>query len=234
MTIANGRSNPKRARVSRLSLAGTVLLFACSGNDLSSPRVPPPPVIDGIFPSAVVAGRADLTLTITGSNFVEGRAKGSHAMWVADNDTTLLATTFVSSSELTAVIPAALLSNSATAQVLLKSGDLMGDVPVLRSNAVGFAVTDTDPSRIGTIIVYGQTSALPPRAKGYREVSLDGGPWLGLSEGQSLSYSPVAAGVHRLAITNPCGFSHIPGTIDVTVSGGQTVTVTIDLGFDCS
>ena len=235
MTIGTGRSNPKRVSFRRLNLAGTVLAFACSGNGVGPlPTSPPSPVINAIFPSAAVAGSPDLTLTITGNDFVEGRVKGSHAAWSAGGDTTLLATTYVSSTQLTVVIPAALLSNSVTAQVLLKTGDLMGDMPLVNSNGVGFTVTDgTDPSMTGTIIVYGRTTTLPPRVKGSREVSLDGGPRSSLTEGQSLSYSPVAPGDHRLVLSEPCTANHVPAMMKLTVSGGQTVTVTVDIPANC-
>ena len=109
----------------------------------------------------------------------------------------------------------------------------MGDVPLLSSNAVGFTVTDTDPSRTGTVIVYGQTTTLPPKVKGSREVSLDGSPGLRLTEGQSLIYTPVAAGRHLLVLSEPCSANHVPATMEVTVPGGHTVTVTIQIGFNC-
>ena len=197
----------------------------------------PPPlgaaVIDAIFPSAAVTGSPDVTLTISGNNFVNSRVKGSRAAWVAGGDTTFLATTYLSSTQLTAVIPAALLSNSVTAQVLLKTGDRMGDFPLRSSNALGFVVTDgTDLSRTGTIIVYGQTTTLPRIKKGSREVSLDGGPVSSLGEGQSLIYSPVAPGTHRLVLHNPCGVN-VPATMQVTVSGGQTVTISVDIPANC-
>jgi len=234
MTIGKGRSNPARASFSRLNLAGTVLLFACGGNDVSSPSVPPPPVIEAVFPSAVVAGSPDLTLTITGNNFVEGRVMGSHAAWVANGDTTLLATTYVGSTRLTVVIPAALLSNSVIAQVLLRTGDPMGNAPLASSNAIDFVVTDnTDASMTGTIVVYGRISMLPRRAKGSREVSLDGSPWLLLTEGQSLTYTPVAPGEHRLVLSEPCSADHAPSRMKVPVSGGQTVTVPVTIPADC-
>ena len=234
MTIERERSNPKQASVRRRHWAATVLAFACSGNDALPPSPPPPPMIDAIFPSAAVAGSPELTLTVTGNNFVEGRSRGSHAAWVARGDTTLLATTYVGSTQLTVAIPAALLSNSVSAQVLLKTGDPMGDVPLVSSNAVGFTVTDgTDPSMTGTIIVYGRTTTLPPKVKGSREVSLDGGPRSSLTEGQSLTYSPVAPGNHRLVLSEPCTANHVPTRMQLTVSGGQTVTITVAIPANC-
>jgi hypothetical protein len=176
----------------------------------------------------------DLTLTITGSGFVESRIKGSRAALVADGDTTLLLTTYVNSTQLIAVIPTALLSNSVTAKVVLETGDVMGDDPLLSSNAVPFVVTDnTDPSRTGAIIVQGQTSTLPPKMKGSRDVSLDGGPWLSLTEGQSLTYTPVAPGGHQLLLSDPCNATHVPSTMKFTVSGGHTVTIAVAIPASC-
>jgi len=234
MTIGRGRSDRKRATLSRLSLAGTVVAFACSSNDIG-PLTPsaPPPFIDGIFPSAAVVGSADLTLTISGNNFVEG-GQGSHAAWAVGGDTTLLSTTYVGSTRLTATIPAALLRNSVTAHVLLETGDVMGDVPLFSSNAVGFPVTDgTNPSMTGGIIVYGRTTTLPPKVKGSREASLDGSPWVRLIEGQSLTYSPVAPGDHRLALSEPCSATGAPSIMKLTVSGGQTVTIGVAIPPSC-
>jgi hypothetical protein len=81
------------------------------------------------------------------------------------------------------------------------------------------------PQGTGTLIVYGHISTLGPRYKGYREVSLDASPWRGLGEGDSLIYSPVAAGNHVLVLSNPCTWSHQPSTENVTVAADDTVTV---------
>lgn len=69
----------------------------------------PSPVLTGISPEAAPAGSGEITLTLTGSSFVEGAA----ARW-NDQD---LPTQYISSGELRATIPAAALAASGTAQV---------------------------------------------------------------------------------------------------------------------
>ena len=67
-----------------------------------------------IIPSSAFEGSSDLTLTIRGSRFSSARFDGSRALWTAYNHTTPLATTFVSHSELTAIVPASLLTTVGT------------------------------------------------------------------------------------------------------------------------
>ena len=52
-----------------------------------------------------------------------------------------LAATFISSTQLIAVIPAALLANPVTAQVFVETGDPMGDIPLLQTSSISFEVT---------------------------------------------------------------------------------------------
>ena len=69
------------------------------------------PTITSLAPSSVPAGSAQFTLTINGTGFVST----STAYW----NGTALATTFVSSTQLTAVVPASLISASGAASVTL-------------------------------------------------------------------------------------------------------------------
>jgi len=69
----------------------------------------PAPVLTGISPNSAPAGSSDLTLTVTGSNF----ASNSIVRWNGQD----LATTYVSATQLTAVVPAAKLAAAGTAQV---------------------------------------------------------------------------------------------------------------------
>lgn len=111
----------------------------------------PTPSINSITPAFAVAGSSDLVLKVTGTNFIEGFPNTSFAIWSANgvvpNDGgpgTVLRTTFVSSTELRAVIPAALLDRPSAAVVTVMNGDPMsvsdGFVSYPRSNAVGFSV----------------------------------------------------------------------------------------------
>jgi hypothetical protein len=71
----------------------------------------------------------------------------------------VLPTTFVSNTTLTAVIPAALLSNPVKAQVVVDTGDPKGSPPsFVRSNPIFFNVTPGPP---GPQIFVSPTSELP-------------------------------------------------------------------------
>jgi hypothetical protein len=134
-----------RARWLALLAAPAVALLGCGGDSTDVTSPPLEPIVSAISPTSAVAGSADLPLTITGHNFAAGTQDGSQAAWLAGGNTTLLATNFVSSEQLTALIPAALLSRSGTAQVLVQTGDPMGGLPLSKSNAIGFTVTPPPP-----------------------------------------------------------------------------------------
>jgi hypothetical protein len=132
-----------------VSIALVVLLVmtasGCGGG--SSTRIPPPPppssvpTISSISPTSAVPGSADLKLSLFGSNFLGAPHNLSQATWSANGSVTLLATTFVSSTQLTAVVPASFLTTPVTAQVLLETGDPTGDTPLSKSNSVNFTVS---------------------------------------------------------------------------------------------
>jgi hypothetical protein len=65
--------------------------------------------------------------------------------WSADGTGTLLATTFISSKQLTAIVPAALLQNVGMAEVSVETGDPMGDIPLTKSNSLIFKVANPPP-----------------------------------------------------------------------------------------
>lgn len=107
-------------------------------------------VISSMTPLTVVASSADVTITINGSNFGHfGHFVSSTAFWTTNgnlHDTgEWLQTTIVSSTQLTAVIPAALLQSPTSVQIVVMNGDVMGmsdgyfGYP--RSNSVTFTVT---------------------------------------------------------------------------------------------
>jgi hypothetical protein len=110
----------------------------------------PTPQIASIEPASVVAGSADVTITIEGSNFGHyGHFIWSTAFWTTNgnlHDTgTWLDTTILSDTQIKAVIPAKLLASPTSVQILVMNGDVMGmsdgyfGYP--RSNSVIFTVT---------------------------------------------------------------------------------------------
>jgi hypothetical protein len=108
------------------------------------------PVITSISPGGAIQGSSDdLTVTINGSNFDNKFLHQSIAFWTTDSNLhdhgTMLLTTFVSGTQLTAVIPSARLQNPASVQIVVLTGDSMGMSDGFfgypRSNAVSFIVS---------------------------------------------------------------------------------------------
>ena len=143
------RRPDKRFAISGLLLAllgcGSDLPGHSSSRDTTTPTtvIEPPPavVVDSVSPSHAPAGSSDLTITVIGKNFDgEGHLR-DYLGWAASGHRTLLAQTrFVSATELTAVVPAALLASSVVAQIYVEHVDLMGDRPGGRTNSVSFTV----------------------------------------------------------------------------------------------
>jgi trimeric autotransporter adhesin len=134
-------------RVKSILVGGVLGLWqlGCGGG---SPRVGPPPPVSqaniSISPANAIPGSPDLTLTITGSqafSFTSAAHKFSEVVWFANASDTRLATTFVSGSQLTAIVPATLLVSPVQAQVRVEIWDVQGDAPAATSSAVPFSVT---------------------------------------------------------------------------------------------
>jgi hypothetical protein len=100
-----------------------------------------------ISPTGAMAGSPDFTLTITGSNgqFYNSTHNLSQAVWFVNGTGNVLRTTFVSNTMLTAVIPAAFLSNPVTAQVFVETGGPKGSHLSVASNPIFFDVTPGPP-----------------------------------------------------------------------------------------
>lgn len=123
-----------------------ILQLACGGG--TAPSKPTPPAVPSanisIAPGSATAGSPDLTLTILGSKsftFSNAGHQFTQVVWSQGETDTKLSTTFVSSSELTAVVPAALLISASAAKVRVEIWDLQGDAPMATSSVVTFEVT---------------------------------------------------------------------------------------------
>ncbi len=66
-------------------------------------------------------------------------------MWRARGQTTALPTNVVSTTQLTALIPAALMSDAVSAEIGVQTGDPMSNPPPPPSNTAGFTVTRPPP-----------------------------------------------------------------------------------------
>ena len=136
----------------RSLLIGTLLLtwqLGCGGSRPSGspgggPPPPPPQANISISPSSVTAGSPDLTLVIMGSqtfSFTSAAHRINKVVWLANGTETPLSATFVSSSQLSAFLPATLLVDPVTAKLHVEIWDRQGDAPIAISSSVPFQVT---------------------------------------------------------------------------------------------
>src|SRR6185437_8955592 len=100
-----------------------------------------------IAPTTATAGSPDLVLTITAGAFTfsNGHHKFSQAVWYANGQRTVLNTTFVSTTQLNATVPAALLTGAGTTKITVEIWDSQGDAPDAISPSVSFTITPSSP-----------------------------------------------------------------------------------------
>jgi hypothetical protein len=100
-----------------------------------------------ISPTTATAGSPDLILTITGGSFTfsNGHHKFNQAVWYANGQRTVLNTTFVSTTQLNATVPAALLTEAATTKITVEIRDSQGDAPDATSPSVSFTIASSSP-----------------------------------------------------------------------------------------
>ncbi|MCK6550638.1 IPT/TIG domain-containing protein [Myxococcota bacterium] len=162
----------------------------------------PAPAIATLAPSAHYAGSGDLTLTITGASFVRDsvvRFAGAE-----------VATTWVSSRELTARVPEALVSAPGTFDVVVTTpapgGGTSGAASVIVSNPAPELTAISPTTR--------------PVGSGAFTLTIDGASFL---EGVSVTFAGGEVAVARASSTQL--FATIPATL-LTTCGAQSVVVT--------
>ena len=105
------------------------------------------PALNSMTPNSAVAGSGEFTLTLTGAGFPAG--------WVVDWNGSLLATTYVSSTELTAMVPAGLVSTAGQDWVWVARPDQEE-----YSRSLSFTLTSAPPAAPPPVV----TSLSPPSA----------------------------------------------------------------------
>lgn len=115
------------------------------------------PAITQLSPSTVTAGSSGFTLTITGTGFQQGS--------VIDWDGTALTTTFSSSTQLTAQVPASLVTSLGTASVSVVNSGVSSNTESLTISPVTTLTlqttsTPTEPSSVGVTLGSAATVAL--------------------------------------------------------------------------
>jgi len=101
------------------------------------------PTITSLTPNSVVAGSSTLTLTVNGTNFLPGTA-ASVVKW----NYTPLATTYVSCTQLTAVVPASLMSGSGTVNISVATSAGNSSSLLFTVNPAPPVIASLSPARV--------------------------------------------------------------------------------------
>jgi outer membrane protein assembly factor BamB len=105
------------------------------------------PALSSISPTSVVARSAPVTLTVNGVNF----ATSSQVLWRTQFGATALATTFVSSTQLTAVIPTADLQGAGPEDILVtnqSTGGGTSSIATFTVSAIPMTLASVAPSSV--------------------------------------------------------------------------------------
>ena len=97
-----------------LCLSVSLLLIGCGSGSGGGVNTTPTPAISSVSPSSFVAGSAAQTITVTGSGFISGS--------VVEVSGVAEATTYVSSTQLTATVPATQLTSGGNLTVIVSNG----------------------------------------------------------------------------------------------------------------
>lgn len=157
----------------------------------------PVPVLSSLSPASATVRQASFPLTATGTNFVSS----SVIRW----NNTALATTFNSSTQLTATVPAANVASVGTAQISVFTPTPGGGT----SNTISFLITNPTPVKI-------LTTVLPPTGgnKSYYFM-------LSSSGGASPYTWSLASGSLPSGLTVDAGSGLISGTVSPSAAGSS-------------
>jgi outer membrane protein assembly factor BamB len=180
---------------------------ACTQQVSGSPRSvsvtytvsPPPPFVSTLNPSSVQAGAPAFVLTVNGSQF----ASQSLVLW----NGTALNTTYVSSSQLTAQVPAQDIATAGSVNVQVATGQV-------DSNVATFTVAPLGPFAL---------SSLSPQ-----QVTAGGGPFmLTVFGGGFTSNSAIAWNGSNLATTYVSGTTLRAAVTAAQISSAGTASITV-------
>jgi hypothetical protein len=122
---------------------GTGSITVSTDGGLTSAKIftilPPPPTITSLSPAFVLSGGAAFTLTITGTNFIPT----STVLW----NSSKLATTYVNSTQLTAAVPASLITTVSTPSVTVSTTGGVSPAATFNVNPLAPTITSLNPSK---------------------------------------------------------------------------------------
>lgn len=191
----------------------TVVVTTAGGSASTSITVSnPAPVVSGISPTNTTAGAAQFTLNITGLGFVAG----SVVRWNGTN----LTTTFVSPTQLTAIISAGLLTTAGVATVTVFTATPGGGTSagqVFTINAVGPTITSISPAT-GLANVATGPITINGTNLGSASVTVDG-----------VSVTPISNTSSQIILpTQTFASTGAKGVIVTTAGGSATTSISVN------
>ena len=200
-----------------------ILAIGCGGNSGTGNQPPPNPVavISSIAPGVLAAGAPDTTLTVTGTNFLSSST--------VDFNGTALATTFLSSTQLSAVVPASDLGQAGADHITVSTpppgGGTSGAQP-LTVTAISSFVLMATPAQSGQgngawLVTAAAVDSTGTAVAGL-PVSLNAGTAMA-SQTQGLTDSN---GTFQASVSPPAAYSGEPIAVSA-MTGAQTAAVDI-------
>jgi len=213
-------------------------MSGCGGGTPAQPSqppspspTPPPPIgsvtISSLSPNTVSAGSADLTLTITGTHLdlehTSHQQTSTSAIWIVNGNQTSLNATVVSSTQVTAVVPQALLATPLQAQIFLQKWYFADDGPFAVSNTLPFTVTNSsNPSLAPAAETLGVNGSRQFAAAGF-----DSNSGINWSVEEGSAGGTVTSNGYYTAPANTGTFHVIATSVsDASETAGASVTVT--------
>ncbi len=184
----------------------------------------PPPAIQSLTPNSAVVGGAQFIFTVTGSGFVQG----STVQWsTLSGSVTDLATTFVTSTQLRATVPASLIGTAGTARITV----INPPCGVL-SNVVNFEIVakltiTTTSLPNGTVgVAYSAQLAAAGGTQPYSWSATGLPAWLTLNASTGvLAGTPTATGAFTFTVrVTDRSENQATASFTITVSAALTIT----------
>lgn len=223
--LSTSGSGPLTAQVpaTLIATAGTASVTVVTADGVTSNALPftigPAATITALNPSTANVGSAAFTLTVTGQNL----AQGATVNWNGQG----LSTTFVSSTTLTAQVPANLLGAASTANVTVTNatGSLPFKIVLPPLTNVGFGAPPTAPSGQDQPVTLTVGGTYPVDLK--LTVTLTFAPDSGLPDDPAIQFQN---GSRTFTVTIPAG---TPATIPALITKTGTVAgvITINATF---
>ncbi len=223
-TVVNGTQMTATVPANLIAQQGSASITAQNGNLVSNALTfsitsPLTLTLTSLSPSSAPAGSPGFTITVNGSGFVYGAATSSTVVGtVVTWNGSPLATTFVSTTQLTAAVPANLLTTAGTAAVSVTGSPQPPSLPFTILNPL--TLTSISPS---TVVAGGQAFTLTATGTGF--LSTTSVTW----NGTPLTTTFVSS--TQLTASVPATLIAAAGTVNIDVSAatGQTTPPALQL-----